>query len=319
MRQRAMALAWLLVTLSLLPAFLPAALGQEPPSEKPATDSPKVAPPPEDGDPATAPDEETRQRRLFKRLGPQHLTPEQQAEAKRLSEIAAKQGTDPTALVGRLETLYQYNAQTSGSRANTVLERAVLTLRGNWLMRVDVPELWTDPKLPRTSDQSGVSDLFMRLANRVFSTPGYAVLAGIDTTFPTAALPGLGTGKYTVAPGVATSRVFPELASLTYGILQHQVSVGGDPSRKDISISRMGITWNTLWGERWWTQVQAQAQIDWTRNNRSSMALEFEGGWSITKEWRIWVHPGVGLWGRDVLGNYDWIMQAGVRRMLPSF
>ena len=319
-RQRATALACFLLALSLLPASLPAALGQEPPAGKPAPDSPKAAPPPEDDDPATAPDEETRKRRLLRRiLPPGQLTAEEQVEAARLSKIVAAQGTDPTALVSRFETRYQYNALTTGSRSNLLEETAVFAFRGNWVLRVDVPELWTDPNLPRTSNQSGVSDLFVRTGNRVFVAPGYAVFAAMDVTFPTAARPSLGTGKYTIGPAVATSRVFPGLSSFIFGFLQHQVSVGGDPARKDITISRLALTWNTVWGERGWTQVQAQSQIDWNRNNRSSMSLEFEGGWSITKEWRVFVHPGVGLWGRDVLGNYDWIMQVGVRRMFPSF
>src|SRR5437867_2808989 len=162
MQQRATVLAWLLVALSLLPVSFPAAFGQEPPSEKPATGKPETAATAEPEEPAAAPDEETRKRRLLKRLGPQQLTPEEQEEAERLSKIAAAQGTDPTAVVGRFQTLYQYTALTGGSRANTIVERVDLALRNNWLLRVDVTEFWTDPNLPRTSNQSGVGDLFVR-------------------------------------------------------------------------------------------------------------------------------------------------------------
>jgi hypothetical protein len=49
-------------------------------------------------------EESIRRRRFLKRLSPQPLTPEQQAEAKRLSAIAARMGTDPTAIIGRFET-----------------------------------------------------------------------------------------------------------------------------------------------------------------------------------------------------------------------
>src|SRR5437867_9872569 len=98
-RQVVPAFAWFIVALSLLPASLATALGQEPPAAPPATSEPEAAPI-ETDDPATAPDEETWKRRLFKRLGPQALTPEEQREAARLSRIAAKQGTDPTAILG---------------------------------------------------------------------------------------------------------------------------------------------------------------------------------------------------------------------------
>ena len=50
-------------------------------------------------------EESVRRRRLLKRLGPQALTQEQQEEATRLSAIAAKMGTDPTAIIGRVQTL----------------------------------------------------------------------------------------------------------------------------------------------------------------------------------------------------------------------
>ena len=194
-----------------------------------------------------------------------------------------------------------------------------LAYRNEWLLRVDVPEFWTDPNLPGTSNQSGMTDLFVRAGGRVYQIPGYAVFAAMDFTFPTAVYPALGFGKYTIGPTVATARVFPHLDSFIFGILQNQVSVGGDPSRKDVDFLRLNIIWNTVWAERWWTQASANFDVDWERKARTGMTLEFEGGWSITQDWRVFLHPGVGLWGRDLAGNYDWIMQVGVRRMFPSF
>lgn len=309
----------LLVALSLLPAALPAALGQEPPSEKPATGGPKTGAPTEPDDPPTAPDEETRKRRLFKRLGPQALTPEEREEAERLSKIAAATGNDPTAIVGRFQLSNRYAALPRGSRADTLVGRVDLALRNNWVLRVDVPQLWTDPNLPRASNESGVSDLFVRTGGRVYSAPGYAFFAGMDFTFPTAARPGLGLGKYTIAPLAATARVFPSLDSILYGFIEHQTTIGGDPSRRDVEFSRFGLIWNTIWTEQWWTVVQALTQLDWNRNTRSSMTLEFEGGHRLTPKWLVYLRPGVGLWGRDVLGAYEWNVEVGFRRMFASF
>jgi hypothetical protein len=70
--------------------------------------------------------------------------------------------------------------------------------------------------------------------------PGNALFAGMDFTFPTADNEQLGSGKYTVGPGVATAHVFPTVGLLVfYTLLQYQVSGSGDPSRQAVSVSRI--------------------------------------------------------------------------------
>ena len=309
--------------MSLLPVSLPAALGQESPAAPPATGKSEVAAEPEDDDPATAPDEETRKRRLLKRiLPPGQLTPEQQKEAQRLSKIAAAQGTDPTAIVGRFQLSSRYVDLPGNSRVTTLVGRLDLALRNNWLLRVDVPQIWTDPNIQGVPNQSGLSDLFVRTGGRLYSVAGYAFFAGLDFTFPTAASPAgppLGFGKYTIGPLAATARAFPDIHSLLFGLIQHQTTIGGDPSRKDVELSRFSLAVNTIWAEWWWTQAQGLIILDWNRKTRSGMNLEFQGGRRITPKWLVYVQPGVGVFGRDVLGNYDWSVEVGFRRMLPSF
>jgi hypothetical protein len=324
-RQVTTALVWLCVVLSLLPVSLPSAFGQESPPKTPETGRPEVAAEPEDDDPATAPDEETRKRRLLKRiLPPGQLTPEQQEKAERLSKIAAAQGTDPTAIVGRFQLSTRYIDLPGNSRFTTLVGRLDLALRNNWLLRVDIPQVWTDPNLPlqRVPNQSGLSDVFVRTGGRLYSVAGYAFFAGMDFTFPTAAGPPgppLGLGKYTIGPLAATARAFPDINSLLFGLIQHQTTVGGDPSRKDVELSRFALTVNTVWGERWWTQAQGLIILDWNRNTRTGMTLEFQGGHRLTPKWLVYLQPGVGLFGRDVLGVYDWSIEVGFRRMFPSF
>ncbi|HSN04109.1 MAG TPA: hypothetical protein VLS44_03945 [Nitrospira sp.] len=77
-------------------------LGQEPRSEPPVRSAPESGPKLEMDEPAEEPDVVPPKRRLFKRLGPQPMTPEQREEAERLRILAAKYGPDPTAIVGRL-------------------------------------------------------------------------------------------------------------------------------------------------------------------------------------------------------------------------
>lgn len=258
-------------------------------------------------------------RRLLKRVGPQPLTPEEQQEAQRLSRIARSQGTDPTAIVGRVQLSNEYNALTSSGRVNSLSGRVDIPYGGNWLLSVITPLRWSHVNGPGLGNENGLGDLFVRTGARLYMVPGYAFFAAADLTFPTATSPQLGLGKYTVSPTAATARVFPDIDSLLFAVLQQQLSFGGDPSRRDVSLSRLSVLFNTIWTEHWWTQIQAVAQLDWQRDGKSSLTLEFEGGHRLTREWLLWVRPGIGVLGRDVIGAYDWSVEVGVRRMFASF
>jgi hypothetical protein len=261
---------------------------------------------------------------VIKRFGAQPLTLEEQEEAKRLSAIAARMGTDPTAIVGRVQTLFRHDALEGGSRvSNNLIGRIDIPYHKDFVLRADLPYVWSHPNQPGssnqgTSNQNGLSDLFVRTGGRVYSVPGDTIFLGMDFTFPTADGT-LGSGKYTMGPGVATAHVFPAWQSIFFMLLQHQFSVGGDPSRNDISASRLQFWFNTIWADRWWTQLEAVAQMDWERKEKTSMTLEFEGGYRFTKDWAGWVRPGVGVWGRSLPGAYDWTIEVGIRRMFAGF
>jgi hypothetical protein len=104
-----------------------------------------------------------------------------------------------------------------------------------------------------------------------------------------------------------------------FGLFQHLTSVGGDPARQAVSLTRAVGQVNSIWADRWWTIVQAVWQIDWERSGKSSMALELEIGRSLVGRFGVYVRPGVGIWGRDMIGSYDWNIEGGIRYMFPSF
>ena len=268
--------------------------------------------------------EGVRDRPVIKQFGAQPLTPEEQEEATRLSTIAAKMGTDPTAIIGRVQTLFRHDALEGGNRvSNNLVGRIDVPFHKDFLLRADLPYVWSHPNQLGTSNQgssnqNGISDLLVRAGGRVYSVPGDAIFAGVDFTFPTAEGT-LGTGKYTVGPGVATAHVFPAWRSIFFMLLQHQFSIGGDPSRNDISASKIQTWFNTIWADHWWTQLEAIIQVDWERKETTSGTLEFEGGYRLTKDWSTWVRPGVGLWGRSLPGAYDWNIEVGIRRMFEGF
>jgi hypothetical protein len=267
-----------------------------------------------------SPSEKEPTRRPFKRIGPQPMTPEERDEAERLRKVAAKYGTDPTAIVGRLQLTSQYLDLPQGARARDAVARVDVPYRGDWLLRVDVPFFkWIDPNLPGTTSAQGMSDLAVTAGWRVYNTPEYAVLIGALATFPTASEVRVGSGKYTAGPAIATARFLPRWDSFLIGLLQHQTSVGGDPSRRDIALSRAAAQVNSFWADKWWTIVQAVWQIDWERSAKSSMTMEFEAGRSLVGRFGAYIRPGVGIWGRDVAGAYQWNIEVGVRYMFASF
>ena len=267
-----------------------------------------------------SPSEKESKRRVFKRIGPQPMTPEQREEAERLRKVAAKYGTDPTAIVGRLQLTSQYVDLAHGANATVSTARVDLPFRRDFLLRMDMPFLRTsDPNSPGLSSHRGVSDLAVTAGWRAYNTPEYALLIGAVSTFPTAAQDTLGFGKYTVGPAIATARFLPRLDSFLIGLLSYQTSVGGDPSRKDVSFFSITAQVNSFWAERWWTVVQSVWQVDFERSGKSSMVMEFEGGRNLIGRFGAYVRPGVGIYGRDVTGAYIWNIEVGVRYMFASF
>ena len=288
--------------------------------EPPVRSAPEAGPQTEMDQPAEEPEIVPQKRGLFQRLGPQSLTEEQREEAERLKKLAAKYGTDPTALVGRLQLTSAYYDLPQGARAVDTIARVDVPFRKDFLLRMDAPFLrWSDPDRPGATSRQGFSDLAVTAAWRAYNTPEYAVLLGVVSTMPTAAETGLGLGKYTVGPTIASARFLPRWDSLLIGLFTQQVSVGGDPARKSLNMSRFTAQINSFWAERWWSIAQTVWQVDWERNAKGSLTLELEVGRSVVGRWGVYVRPGIGVFGRDLLGAYDWNVEAGVRYMFPSF
>jgi hypothetical protein len=249
-----------------------------------------------------------------------HLTAEEQEEAERLRKLAAKYGTDPTAIVGRIQLSSQYADLSHGARLSDSVARVDIPFRSNWLLRVDTPfRRWLDPDRPGVTSAQGLGNLAATIGWRAYNTPEYAFLIGATSTFPTASESMLGSGKYTVGPIIATGRFIPQWESFLFGVFQHQVSAGGDPSRSDISLTQASGQINTIWADRWWSTVQGVWQVNWEQKAKSSMTFEVELGRNVVDRWGVFLRPGVGIWGTDLAGAYDWNVELGTRYMFKSF
>jgi len=300
--------------------------GQEQPmaqEEGDAKSAPGVRPALEESDGTLEPDQAGPPRDprfLPPRLRPRLLSEEEREEAERLKRLAARFGIDPTAIVGRVQMTAQYQNLPQGAHASDAVFRVDLPFRKNWLLRVDLPYLkWVDPNRPGVADIRGLSDMVVGAGWRAYNTPEYAVFLGVVSTLPTAAETNLGFGKYNVGPILATARFLPNWNSMLFGIFQHLTTVGGDQARRDVSLTKYTLQLDTLLIERWWTIVQGAWQVDWQRGGKTSMTLEFEAGRNVVGRWGVFVSPGVGVWGRDLPGAYDWKVEAGVRYVFPSF
>jgi hypothetical protein len=222
--------------------------------------------------------------------------------------------------VGRVQLSSQYLDLPQGAQATATTARVDIPFRSNFLLRIDMPFLKTvNPNSAGATDRQGVSDLAVTAGWRAYNTPEYAVLVGAVSTFPTANDAGLGLGKYTVGPALATARFLPRWDSFLIGLVQYQTSVGGDPSRTDFSLLSWTAQVNSFWAERWWSVAQAVWQVDFERSAKSSMVMELEVGRNLVGRLGAYVRPGVGIWGQSLLGAYQWNVEVGVRYMFRTF
>lgn len=274
----------------------------EAPSKDPAADSP------------SEPSESERRPLRSRLLG---ATPEERErlaeERKRLSAIAAANGTDPTAIIGFYQLSYGHDAFTHSLRADTATAIAQVPLTPNWLIKATLPYIWADLDRPGGFTTHGTGDLTVRMGGRLYASQNVALFVGTDATFPTAANNRLGFGKYALGPGVGASVPLPRLRSLLLTVVQDFNSVGGDPSRTDLHYMQVQTTFNTIWSERWWTSAVGIWSIDWNNNRKTTMNLLGEVGHGFDEHWKVFVRPGVGVVGRETFLGLDWTVEAGVR------
>jgi len=49
------------------------------------------------------------------------------------------------------------------------------------------------------------------------------------------------------------------------------------------------------------------------------MVFEIELGRNVVGRWGLFARPGVGIWGNDLAGAYEWNVEVGTRFMFQSF
>ena len=229
---------------------------------------------------------------------------------------ATDSGTSATKFIPRIQLSTEIRKRPNGSQEERSVLRVDRPIGERGLLRVDVRyQERNSADSDTTSTKGGLGDLFVRLGYRLLDREGFHLFVGSDVIFPTADPDVLGRGKYQIGPGVAASFALPQINSSLFPLVQHIQSVGGDPSRRNVDYSSLTLRLNTPWSPQWWTFVQSELRLDWTRDRKTGMFLTGEIGRRLGPNYRLYGRVGGAAWGANVTGGYDYLGQIGVRYM----
>jgi hypothetical protein len=234
-------------------------------------------------------------------------------ERKRLSAAAAT-GTDPTAIIGFYQLAYGHSAYTHGLSTNVGSAVVRLPLTPNWVFQLSMPYVWADLNRPQASFRAnGTSDMLLRTGGRLYDSELIDLFAGLDATLPTASDQRLGTGHYTLGPGIAAAAPLPRLQSLGFLLLADYNSVDSVARRPDLHYLWIEPRFNTFWSEHWWTLVSGSWAIDWNNRRANTLNLTGQVGYRVDQDWNVFAGAGGGVVGQDTFLGLDWNVQVGVR------
>lgn len=244
-----------------------------------------------------------------------------------LAVLSAESGTDPTAIIGQLSPRTRYQNRDKNQRVQEIA-RVDLPLARDWILRIDAPFTYLDPKNSNDNSVAGMGDLRARLGWRVVNTDKGSIFIGSEFYFPTASNDQLGANQYKIGPTVVGSLRIPDLKSNAFLWVEYVTAVsgrlghvfhGGLNTDESSSESVVRLRFNTLWTPEWWTFIESRFFVDWTQNAKTGMVLMFEGGRRLDNHWRLYLRPEVGLWGTGVPGAYNYGVELGVRYMFYVF
>jgi len=274
---------------------------KQPPGEEPAAEAAREAP------------QETPQVQYERRPAKALLS---NISDRLLNVLSGDNGTNRTAIIGRFQISGEYRERRDGSSQVENVERLDIPLGDRLIFRTDVPFVNFDSQMSGSTSVSGLGDISARLGGQVWTRPAFTALFEGQVVFPTASDPDLGRGKYQFVPGLTFSIPIQSLDTVFLPLVQQNFSFGGDPSRKDVHFTKVGLEFTTSWANNlWWTTIEPDLYVDWTQKAKTAMNLEFEVGRRLGDHFRVWLRPAVGLWGTGVPGAYDWFTQFGIRYM----
>lgn len=234
---------------------------------------------------------------------------------KMLDVLTTDTGTNTTTFLRRIQLQNEFRNRSGPGRQDQTTLRVDQPILNGGLIRMDIPFLWLDPNATGEKTSAGIGDLFFRTGYRLVNAQRFKIFAGADVIFPTASDTLLGRGKYQVGPGVTATIPVAQINTNFFPLIQHYWSIGGDPSRSDVDYTKFELSATVPWTKEWWATLDSYINVDWTKNGKTAMNMEFEVGRTLGSHVRAWARGGAGIWGSGTVGSYDWLGQFGIRYM----
>jgi hypothetical protein len=228
--------------------------------------------------------------------------------------VASAGGNAISAVRSRLEVKSEFTDKIdySGTRFTTL--RADVPLSPIAEIRFDLPVGFYDPpEGSADARRSALGDARVKARMLALNEQDYAVGLSLELSFPTATATQTGRGKYLVIPGAAFSWATPRLRSSTTFEVKQYYSVAGHEDRPDVQYLRLNAAFETPWGARYWSVVEPFLYVDRMRGSATSAVIEFEAGYKIDQNTRVFARYGVGLWHATPVGAYNYMFQLGFR------
>jgi hypothetical protein len=190
------------------------------------------------------------------------------------------------------------------------------------LFRIQIPFPDEDTDFGGSPFNPKLGDIKTRFGFRAFKVGRYRFPTFIEITYPTASPESLGAGKYQLSEGIrmlapVTLPLFDPSAHRTQfeGQAQQVNSIGGDPTRKNISYTKFELTVYDIWRDRYTFKLKLKPTVDWTQDGKTGAVGEIEGGILFARYWRTWLMLGHRLWGPDgIPGTYEDRVEIGISR-----
>lgn len=203
---------------------------------------------------------------------------------------------DPTQFFSRTELFSELQQLKSGEYVNMTTFRTILRFRKRFTTRLDIPYVYNSTS-SGIEKQSGLGDISFRLLGyRILDSRKSGILASLEISMNTAESALLGTGKNIIVPSLAYSTVLKERRTILALSFQQFNSVSGDEKRANLSYSKLQAILIHMISRRVWTVVMPEIYIDYIKGG-TSMNLEGQLGYRITRAFGTWFKAGVGLYG----------------------
>ena len=190
-----------------------------------------------------------------------------------------------------------------------------------WLLRLEIPFPDEKTDFEGSPFDPHLGDIKIRVGFRPVRVNSVPLWSFIEASFPTANPEELGSGKYQLSPGleasvpISLSGSIAESHKLSFDpLIQQVVSMAGDKNRNDINYTKFELVLKDIWRQKYWMKLTVKPVVDWEQDAKTGAVAELEGGWTINRDWTIWLMCGARMWGEGVPLIYGTRVQIGAAR-----